>query len=131
LLECGNDVLRTVVVVLVQGVMLHGRAHKPCPLGSFDKHTTTGGYSLAILSVQIVISSPTPHILNVGGGCAGEMNQAPGRLALIGTATTVCFDFATSSTADTEVGVPETDIAGARASDVYFDLNKKSIWDSY
>ena len=131
MLERRNDVLRTVVVVLVQGVMLHGCAHKPCPFGSFDKHTTTGGYSLAIVSVQVVISSPSPHILNVGGGCAGEMNQAPGRLALIRTAATVRFDFATSSTADTEVGVPETDIAGARASDVYFDLNKKSIWDSY
>jgi hypothetical protein len=50
------------------------------------------------------------------------MEQAPGGFALVGRAVAVGLDFGADCTADTEVRVPESDVAGSCTGNVYLDL---------
>jgi hypothetical protein len=51
------------------------------------------------------------------------MKSSPSCFAFIWTTRTLAFDFASNGAADSNMAIPETDIAGFRASNVYFDLN--------
>lgn len=93
-------------------MVFKGRADQPGALGRFDQDSTSRRDRLGVASVQVVVRGPAPHVFDVGGGGAGEMDQAPCGFALVRGATAVCLDLAARSAADAEVGVPETDVAG-------------------
>jgi hypothetical protein len=74
LLECRENILRIVIVILIQSMMFHSSSHQPGAFGGFDESATARRDRLQIIiSIQIVVSGPAPHVLNVGGRGAGEM----------------------------------------------------------
>lgn len=124
LLEGGEDVLGVLEVVLVEGVVFHGRSDEPGALGGFDEETTAGGDGgCAAVAVQVVVCGPSPHVLDIRRGGTGQMEQAPGGFALVGTAIAVGLDFGADCTADTEMRVPESHVARSGTGNVYLDLS--------
>lgn len=122
MLHGGEDVLGTVEVVLVESMMFKSRADKPGALCGFDEETAARGDVLLVVAIQVVVRSPSPHVLDVGGGTAGEVEESPGGFAIGWRAGAFRLDLASYCAANSEVGVPESDVAGFVAGHVYFDL---------
>lgn len=123
LLEGGEDVLGVLEVVLVEGMVFHGCSNEPGALGRFDEETAAGGDGGgAAVAVQVVVGGLSPHVLDICRGRTGQMEQAPGGFALVGTAVAVGLDFGADGTADAEMRVPESHVARSCTGNVDFDL---------
>lgn len=122
LLKRGENVLCVVVVVLVQRVVFHSRSNEPRSLCGFNKKASTSRDGGTVAAIEIVVSGPAPHVFDVGGGGACQMEKTPGSLALIGRTTTIGFNLATRCPTNSEVGVEEANVAGVGPSNINFHL---------
>lgn len=106
LLHGGEDVTRVGEVVLVESVMLEAGADQPCRGIPFDEKTPSCCDDLLVVTVEIMVGRPSPHVLDVGGGGVRQMQQTPGGFAVGGSIVALCFYLASYSPADAEVCVP-------------------------
>ena len=66
LLQACIDILRVVEIVSIQGVVLEAGAYEPSTFCSFNQEASASGDILESTTLQRVVSSPTPHVFDVG-----------------------------------------------------------------
>lgn len=115
--------MRIFKVVLVERMVLESSSNEPGASCRFHEDAAPSGNDLAVLAVKVVVRCPSPHVLDIGRGRAGEMEIGPGCLALGWASCTLALDFASDCTTNSDMGVPESDVTRVCTGDVHFDLN--------
>lgn len=115
--------MRILKVVLVERMVLESSSNEPGGGCRFHQETAPSSNDLTVVTVKVVVRGPPPHVLDIGRGRTGEMEIGPGCLAFSWASCTLALDFAPDCTTNSDMGVPESDIARVCAGDVHFDLS--------
>lgn len=132
LLHADVDILGLEQIVVVECVVLEGGACEPCTLGRLDQGTPSGGDILMATTFEGMVSCPAPHVVNVARAQLCQMKHGEGGKAgsRVG-AITGAVDIRVGRATDSDVGVPDADIAlsGACHVDLKNDCPRGDICD--
>lgn len=127
LLHANIEVLRGDNVVLIQGIVLECRTDQPCSACGLDQRSAACGDDLVVACVEIVISCPTPHVLDVDGGTGRQVEKQECCFAWRGGILAFRFYTGSSCATHTEVRVPGGHITGSFTGHIY--LRENASWE--